>query len=138
MELTGAANLGLQMMDNMQSSMTPLLEESLPPGAYRAKLIELFFQKFRSQATAESLIVLILPVYDRHFSDDELRQLIAFYQTPIGKKSAQVLPQVMSEAQQAGAEWGKQLGQKSMEEVLAEHPELKEQLEKAAKAPSSE
>jgi len=138
MELTGAANLGLQMMDNMQSSMTPLLEQSLPPGSYRPKLIELFFQKFRSQATPESLIVLVLPIYDRYFADDELKQLIAFYQTPIGQKSVKVLPQVVSEAQRAGAEWGQELGKKSMEEVLTEHPELKEQLEKAAKAPSSD
>jgi hypothetical protein len=37
------------------------------------------------------------PVYAHHFTAGELRQLIAFYQTPVGKKTISVLPQVMTE-----------------------------------------
>jgi hypothetical protein len=36
-------------------------------------------------------------IYARHFSASELRELIAFYRTPIGKKAISVLPQVTSE-----------------------------------------
>jgi hypothetical protein len=45
-----------------------------------------------------------------------------------------VLPQLVNELQGAGQEWGKQLGRKCMEEVLAEHPEMADALEKASKA----
>jgi len=37
------------------------------------------------------------PVYARYFTADELNQLAAFYQTPVGQKSIKVLPQVMGE-----------------------------------------
>jgi uncharacterized protein len=136
MSVTGAAGLGVATMSNMETSMRPLLEKSMPPGEYRARLIELFFQKFHAEATQESLTNLVIPIYDRHFSDDEIKGLIAFYETPLGKKSISVLPQVVSEAQQAGGAWGSELGRRCMQEVLTEHPDLARQLEDAQKLAS--
>ena len=37
------------------------------------------------------------PIYARHFTVAELRELIAFYKTPIGQKTISVLPQVTAE-----------------------------------------
>ena len=36
-------------------------------------------------------------IYARHFTASELRELLAFYQTPLGEKSLRVLPQVTAE-----------------------------------------
>jgi uncharacterized protein len=36
-------------------------------------------------------------LYARHFTADELRDMIAFYHTPTGEKGLRMLPQVMSE-----------------------------------------
>lgn len=38
------------------------------------------------------------PLYDKHFTEDELRELVAFYKTPVGQKSLNVLPSLMSDA----------------------------------------
>jgi hypothetical protein len=104
--ITGAAQLGIQMMEDMETNLRPVLESSLPPGEYRHTLIELFFQKFRSKARQESLVAMVVPIYDRHFSDEELKGLIAFYESPVGKKAVEVLPQVMDESREAGSRWG--------------------------------
>jgi uncharacterized protein len=37
------------------------------------------------------------PIYARHFTAQELRDMIAFHRTPTGQKSMQLMPQVMSE-----------------------------------------
>jgi hypothetical protein len=37
------------------------------------------------------------PIYARHFTAAELRELIAFYRTPTGAKALQQMPQVMGE-----------------------------------------
>jgi uncharacterized protein len=37
------------------------------------------------------------PIYARHFSAAELRDLIAFYRTPLGAKSLREMPQAMAE-----------------------------------------
>ena len=54
---------------------------------------------------------LMVDVYDHHFSTDELRQLIAFYQSPIGQKMISESPAVMQESMQAGRQWGGRIGQ---------------------------
>ncbi|HEY5762958.1 MAG TPA: DUF2059 domain-containing protein [Rhodocyclaceae bacterium] len=50
------------------------------------------------------------PVYDLHFTADELRQMIAFNSTPLGQKMLRVLPQVTQEGMAAGQTWGRTLG----------------------------
>jgi len=37
------------------------------------------------------------PVYARHFTVDELKELAAFYRTPLGAKALREMPQVMGE-----------------------------------------
>jgi len=37
-------------------------------------------------------------IYARHFTVAELRELLAFYRTPVGAKSLRVLPQIMGES----------------------------------------
>jgi len=41
-----------------------------------------------------------LPLYDKYFSEEELRQMVAFYSTPVGRKTISVMPTVMQEAGQ--------------------------------------
>jgi len=40
---------------------------------------------------------LAAPVFDKHFSETELREWIAFYKSPVGKKSIELMPVMMTE-----------------------------------------
>jgi hypothetical protein len=133
LELTGVKGLGTQMMNEMMETIKPVLANSLPPGDYREKLIDLFVEKFRTKVDAQQLVELAIPIYDKHFSDDEIKGLIQFYQTPLGQKTIHELPAVLTEMQLEGKQWGEVLGRDSMREVLTEHPELAKALEAASK-----
>jgi len=137
LDLTGAAGLATQMMGQMEQGIRPMMTNSLPPGEYREKLIELFFEKFHSKVDSNQLIALIAPVYDKYYTHAEIKSLIQFYESPVGKKVAATMPKVLAESQQAGGQWGRQIGRDSMMEVLQEHPDLREALE-SAKAPSQQ
>ena len=130
--MTGAAGLGTQAMDEMEKSMRPLMTNSLPPGDYRDQLVELFFQRFHEKHSPDHLVDLMVPIYDKYYSDDEIKGLIQLYQTDLGKKMLSVLPKIMAESQAAGGRWGQELGRECMIEVLAEHPDLRKQLEAAS------
>lgn len=132
LDVTGAATLARQVMDNMEQSIKPLMTDALPPGDYRDTLVELFFQKFQSKINGNSLIDLAVVRYDENFSDEEIKQLISFYQTPLGQKVTTMLPKLTGELQQDGEKMGQQLGRESMIEVLQEHPELARALQEAA------
>ena len=79
---------------------------------------------------------MIVSVYDTHFSDEELKQLIAFYESPIGKKAASVLPAIDAQIPMVQQSTEK-LAQTCMAEVLSENPSLQEAMEKAEKAEPS-
>ncbi|MDA3800387.1 MAG: DUF2059 domain-containing protein [Kiritimatiellae bacterium] len=54
-------------------------------------------QEFRQELDKQKLIKLYSAVYAKHFSDDELDDLIRFYRTDTGKKIVRVMPDVMME-----------------------------------------
>jgi hypothetical protein len=43
----------------------------------------------------------VVPLYARHFTQDEVKALTAFYRSPAGKKSLEVMPVLMGESAQA-------------------------------------
>ena len=133
MELTGEGEITAQLTKQLQATMRPALESSLPPGEYRAKLIDLFIAKFEPRLTNEVVMPTIESVYDRHFSEDELTQLIAFFESPLGKKVSSVLPDIDAQSdkiQQASFN----LAEACMAQVLEDHPDLKQAAEAAAKS----
>jgi hypothetical protein len=134
LDVTGARKLAISTMDSMFKSIRPLMVSSLPSGAYRDKLIDLFVAKFQAKADVTHLLDLAIPMYDKYFSHEEIKSLIAFYETPVGQKAISALPQLMSEMRAEGEKWGQTLGRDSMQEVLAEHPEMEAALEAAGKA----
>jgi len=113
--------------------MRPLITGALPPGEYRDKLVDLFFEKFRSKRDPDQLLALIVPIYGKYFSDDDIKQLIRMYETPIGQKMLSLLPKVVAESQVTGKAWGEEIGRQCMLEVLAEHPDLQAALQNAKK-----
>ncbi len=131
LDLTGAASLATQSMDQAEKSIRPLITNSLPPGDYRDKLVDLFFEKFRSKRDSGQVVTLLVPIYDKYYTADEIKGLVKFHESPLGKKMSSVLPNILSESQQAGGKWGQELGRQSMVEVLAEHPDLRQALEQA-------
>jgi hypothetical protein len=70
-------------------------------------------------------------LYAETFSESELRQLIAFYKTPIGQKALQKMP----ELQQKGMAIGQKLAQDHMPELLAAIAARKRELDKGQKKP---
>ena len=88
-----------------------------------------FALEFKRQASPDELMQAILPIYDKHFTHQEIRQLIAFYQSPLGRKISTTLPEIQRESVDAGRAWGEQLGDRM-------HKELQQRLsEKGYRSP---
>ena len=133
MSLTHFDLLIRQTMNGMEGNIKTSMTNALPPGDYRDKLVDLFIKKFHSNLRTSELADRAIPVYDKHYSSAEIKELIRFYETPVGQKLLKELPAVSAELQQAGSAWGEDVGKQTMMEVLAEHPDLAKALEAAAK-----
>ena len=62
----------------------------------------------------DELIDLIVPVYDRNLTHDDVKELIRFYQSPTGRKFVSVLPKITQESMVVGEKWGRELAMKVM------------------------
>lgn len=59
-------------------------------------------------------------IWAKYFSEEELQTLLAFYQSPAGKKFADTGPAVVAEAYQAVDRWSSRVGEELLEKTREE------------------
>ena len=77
-----------------------------------------FQRKFDANAVNEELV----GIYDRHFSDDEIKGLLEFYGSPLGQKVAAELPKINREVQFATRTASTQAARQAWQNLRAEYP----------------
>nr|WP_315164192.1 DUF2059 domain-containing protein [uncultured Flavobacterium sp.] len=102
LEITGSGKLGVQVGQTMISSF----KQSYP------NVPEEFWNNFLKELNSDVLINMIIPIYDKYYSESEIRELTEFYQSALGKKVIATMPQIMQESMQAGQSWGRAIGEK--------------------------
>jgi uncharacterized protein len=110
LEMTGALSLSKQMAAMAAGQMAQLLKKSrpdIPQKALDALPEEIGFV---FEANMGSFKEVVIPVYHKYFTADEMKEMIRFYSTPLGQKTVKVLPSLMSETMVAGQKWGEGLG----------------------------
>jgi len=106
-DMTGGAKLGVQLVKNMIGSIKKTYSE----------VPEEVLDGFVNEFNTDDLKKLIIPIYDRYYTDEDIDALIAFYRSPIGKKTIEVTPSVLTESMAAGAKWGKAIGDQLFEKL---------------------
>ncbi|HVC36788.1 MAG TPA: DUF2059 domain-containing protein [Gammaproteobacteria bacterium] len=53
------------------------------------------------------LVEMLVPIYAKYYSDADVRQMIAFYKTPLGQKIIFDNPEIARASLQDGEQWGK-------------------------------
>jgi hypothetical protein len=100
--ITGAPELGRQMMEQT----LPAMKAAMP------QVSEQFWTDFMAEADMKDFVELVVPIYERHFTHEEVRGLLQFYETPLGQKLIQTMPQILQESVGVGQLWGAALGAK--------------------------
>ena len=54
---------------------------------------------------------MLVPVYLKYMTKEDLEEMIKFYQTPVGSKFAKSTPLIMQESMQVGQKWGMKIGE---------------------------
>ena len=101
--LTGAAQMGQQVMDSMSEQFRSL--PGLPPG---------FLDEFKKVAKPDDLVELVVPIYLENVSEADVDAAIAYWGSPAGQRMAQAMPKLNAEAMAAGQQWGTQLAEETL------------------------
>jgi hypothetical protein len=109
MTLTGAGNLGIQAM----TQMLGVLKQATP------KVPEAFWVEFQKEVNPDDLVDRVVPIYAKHLSHPEIKELIRFYETPLGKKLIATLPAITQESMVVGQQWGMDLANRARKKLDA-------------------
>lgn len=118
--LIGGANTAEAGADAMLSAMT----SSNPQLAEYKDVIRKWYHKVFATTTFEKEVALL---YTQFFTEQEIRELMAFYRTPVGQKALKTLPEIMKQAAMIGAKHAEanteELRAMLTEAMKAKHPE---------------
>lgn len=114
MELTGSAKLGEQLATLAARQVIARIKQILPNAPPRANDIikEVVQSKFAAALSAPDggVRARTIPIYEKYFTHDDIRALLAFYATDVGRKTLAVMPTIAQETAKAGLEWANGLG----------------------------
>jgi len=116
--LTKAGDLGVQIIEQALPQVKASL--GMIPAEKRTKILQVYEEEMRKDFTSEKMTAAVIPIYDKYLSLDEIKQLIAIYETPIGQKLIAVLPQITREAYDDGMRRGQITGKRIMARLETE------------------
>lgn len=110
LELTGALKLGQQLSAAMVTNFSNSLKASHPNIPQKA--LDVLPEEVNAvlNENLDSFKELIILIYDRHYSLQDVQGLNQFYASELGRKVIQTMPLMMQESISAGQKWGQMLG----------------------------
>ena len=91
---------------------------TVPANDRGQQFVDAFVADYQKRFNPEELTGQLVGIYDRHFTDDELKGLMEFYGSPLGRKFAVEMPKITSEIQAANHA----VGTRVAKDVLADLP----------------
>lgn len=110
LDMTGAMALSTQMASAVTTQLFQVIKKARPD--IPAKVLDALPAEVQATfaANMDSFKEAIIPIYHKHFSASEIKEIIQFYSTDLGKKTIRLMPVLMQESMLAGQRWGQSLG----------------------------
>lgn len=114
----GAANLSGQLATSMTAAIMQQLK--MPQPAAAAIVKDVVQSQLASHFNgADGMLARMAPAYAKHFTHDDIRALLMFYDSDIGRKTVTVMPLAFQEGARLAQAWATELA-----------PEIRTELEK--------
>ncbi|MEL6777751.1 MAG: DUF2059 domain-containing protein [Cyanobacteria bacterium J06597_16] len=110
LELTNADDLSTQVMENMVDQFR---QSSL-------EVPDQWWDGFIEKANASDINALLIPIYDRNFTEAEIVAIIEFYESPAGQSVLAKMPLVVQESMSVGQAWGQSIAEELIRELEAD------------------
>ena len=98
MDIINVDQMGKLVGEQMGQQMVQLMDSKSPESFTRA--MEIIFEVFDEENVFEDVLNDLIPIYAKYFTLEEVREMIAWYETPLGKKSIEVMPQLIADSMQ--------------------------------------
>jgi len=124
MELVGARDL---VQDGANTSIEQSREKLLatvPNNEQGQAFVNAFATSYEKRFDADQVTDQLVAVYDKHYTDDEIKGLLQFYGSPLGQKVAAEMPKISREIQAAVRAAGNKAAREALAEMKKQNPEI--------------
>ncbi|MFT7156740.1 MAG: hypothetical protein ACI8Q1_001755 [Parvicella sp.] len=112
LEINGSKQTMAPMVDQMVKQFRSM-NSSVPNDFWTLLKLDL-------TADMTDLMKKMVPIYKKHLTHEEVKGLIEFYESPVGKSFTSKSGLIMQESMQIGQQWGMQIGGKIQQKLKDE------------------
>ncbi len=124
MELVGARDVVQDSADNAIQQSREKLLATVPNNDKGQKFVNAFATSYQKKFDADQVAEQLVGIYDKHFTDDEIKGLLQFYGSPLGQKVAAEMPKINREIQAAVRSTSGKAAHEALAEVKQQNPEM--------------
>jgi uncharacterized protein len=124
MELIGARDQMQEAVSNSTEQYREKLIATVPNNDKGQAFISSFAEQYKKNFDVDQLTEQLVTIYDKHYTDDEIKALLQFYGSPIGQKVAAEMPKISREIQAASRATGAKAAKDALQAMKAQNPEI--------------
>jgi len=124
MELVGVRD---QVQDGVNASAEQYREKLLatvPSNEKGQAFVNAFVASYEKKFDADQLTEQVLGIYDKHYTDEEIKGLLQFFGSPLGQKVAAEMPKIAREINAASRETGAKASREALQTLKAQNPDV--------------
>ena len=100
------------------------LQASVPNTKGGQEFVNAFLDSYRKKFNPDDATIQYAGIYDKHFSEDEIKGLLQFYGSPLGRKYAAEMPKINAEVQAANRSAGTRIAKEVLQDLRRRYPEI--------------
>jgi hypothetical protein len=122
LELVGARDLVQDATTTGTQQFRESLTASLPESDRAQQIVNTFVADYQNRLHADDVTSQLVAIYDRYFTDDEIKGLVQFYGSPLGQKVAAETPKFAAETQAANRAVSTRVAKEVLQDLRRQYP----------------
>lgn len=124
MELVGARDQIQDAVTNSSEQYREKLLATVPNNEKGQAFVTSFIESYQKKFDVNQMTEQLVTIYDKHFTDDEIKTMLQFYGSPVGQKVAAETPKIGREIQALSRATGAKAAKDALQALKAQNPEI--------------
>jgi hypothetical protein len=124
MDLIGARDQVQDAVNNSSEQYREKLLATIPNNDKGQAFVTSFIDSYQKKFDVDQMTEQLIAIYDKHYTDDEIKSMLLFYGSPIGQKVAAESPKIAREIQAASRVTGAKAAKDALQALKAQSPEI--------------
>jgi|SRR5579864_1287785 len=124
MELVGTRDMVEDGANTAIEQSREKLMATVPNNDKGQAFVKAFAASYQKKFDADQVTEQLVGIYDKHFTDDEIKGLLQFYGSPLGQKVAAEIPKINRETQAVVRQVSGKAAREALAEAKQQNPEV--------------